>query len=146
MAGPSGFIQRWKGKVAVAAAYFGGVQEFGAGSLFVGTTAGAQTIPATNGAASIASSSAISIWTIGAIPQAGAELEIALISVSSGVFIKAAAGTSFDPSTDTVMKSTGARTITLYGLSSLKWAIKSVFPGDTVGNISPTGITLTTTT
>lgn len=146
MAGPSGFNQRWKGKIAAAAAWFGGVQEFGPGSLFVGTTAGSQTIPAANGAASIVSSSAISIWQIGAVPQPGVELEISLLTVSSGVFIKAAAGTSFDPSTNTVMKSTGARTITLFGLSTLKWSIKSVFPGDTVGNISPTGLTLSTTT
>lgn len=143
----TGFVQRFKGKIAVAAAWFGGVQEFGPGTLFVGTTAlAALTVPAANGAATIASSSALTIWTLGQSPVAGAELEISLIQVSSGVFIKAAAGTSFDPSTNTVMKSTAARTITLYGLSTLKWAIKSVFPGDTVGTISPSGITLTTTT
>lgn len=144
----TGFQQRWKGKIAIAAAWFGGVQEFGVGSGFSGTDATVtKTIPASAGSASLTASTGIAtaIWTLGAVPQPGQELEIALTTISSGIFIKAAAGTSFDPSTNTVMKSTYAQMITLYGLTTAKWAIKSLFPPPST-LIGGSGVTLTTTT
>lgn len=158
----SGFTQRWNGKVLAKLLGLGsqGITLFsltgnpnltpadlltvdGAGGGAAYSTAGTQTIAGAVGVQTITSSSALSIWTLGALPYNGAELTLAIILNSSGVFIKAAAGSSFDPSTNTVMKSTIASQITLVGISTAKWAIKSVFPASTFAN---SGLTLSTTT
>jgi len=145
-AGPSGFTQRSKGKVAFSEMWAQGVQQFGQGSVIAYTTAGTQTISGQSAFATIASSSVISIWQMGSPPAPGAEFVMDIISVSSGVFIKASSVASFDPSTNTVIKSTYAMTITLIGLSSVKWGIKSVYPPSTIGVAPLAGITLSTTT
>ncbi len=149
---PNGFVQRWKGKVAlpVGGLFIGGVSVtpsaadlntvLAAGTLTAYTTAGTQNIAAGN--ATISASSALSIFSMLEAPKVSVERVLSLILVSSGVFIKAAAGTSFDPSTNTVIKSTYAQQITLFGLSTTKWSIKSVFPVSTIGGT----LTLSTTT
>lgn len=139
----NGFTQRWKGKVAAVQLWVAGVPQNGPQAVVAYSTAGTQTLAGSGAIETINASSAISIWTMGYGPTPGREQVIDLITVSSGAFIKAAAGASFDPSTNTVIKSTYAESITLLGLSTTKWAIKSVFPGTTLGG---SGITLSTTT
>lgn len=146
MAGPNGFVQRWKGKVVGAAYWVSGAgQVFGNGSAITYSTTGTQTM-GQEAVSLINSSSAISIFSLsGAAPVHGIEKQIHLLTVSSGVFIKAGPGTSFDPSTNTVIKSTYAMMITLLGESSVKWGIKAVFPPPST-LVGGSGITLTTTT
>lgn len=143
---PTGFQNRYKGKNAfpIGGIWIGGVQVNASGAdinTVVGsgttagvayTTAGTQTIAGAGGVATIAASSGIAIFALGASPILGVEKTIQIIQNSTKVFLKAAAGTSFDPSTNTVIASTLTPTLTLIGVSSLRWAIKGTFPPTTV--------------
>lgn len=159
---PSGYQQRWQGKVLAQmfGVGAGGIQLAsvsgapvvspsdlqtidGQATVQALTTAASTDINGPGGVSSIASTSAISVWSLANVPSPGVQKTIALISVSSGVFIKAASGSSFDGSTNTVMKSTVAATITLMGLSTTKWSIKSVYPGSTLAS---SALTMSTTT
>ena len=146
----NGFVQRFKGKISAASLWLGGTQQFGPGAVgvystnSVASTAGIL-ISGAGASNTINASSAISIFALNFPPVQGSEFELGLINVSSGVFIKASPGTSFDPSTNTVIKSTYAMMITLVGLSTLKWGIKSVFPPPST-LVGGSGLTLSTTT
>lgn len=142
---PSGFNQRWKGKIAAAQLWIGGVAQNGPSAVTAYSTAGTQTLAGSGAIETINASSALSIFTMGYGPSPGREQVIDLIVVSSGAFLKAAAGASFDPSTNTVIKSTYAQSITLIGLSTTKWAIKGLFPPAST-LVGGSGITLSTTT
>lgn len=142
---PSGFQQRFKGKVSAGALWLGGAPQFGAGSVIPLTTNAALNIPNV-GTATLVSSSAATVWQMLGAPQQGLEMEIVTLNVANSVFIKAAPGTSFDPSTNTVIKSTQAQNIAMIGLSTVKWSIKSVFPASSAGGAPLGGITLSTTT
>ena len=140
----NGFVQRFKGRVQAAQLWLAGVPMNGPQSVLAFTTASA-TITPPSAIATLTATTGISVFTLGYAPLFGQELSLAVISVSSGVQIKAAAGTSFDPSTNTVIKSTQVQTITLLGVSTTKWSIKSVFPPSTLSTLI-NGITLSTTT
>jgi hypothetical protein len=141
---PTGFNQRWKGKITAASLWLGGTQEYGSGAVYAGTS-DASTIPFQYGSAVVASATAAAVYQMQQMPSPGAEFEFIITSVSSGIFLKAASGASFDASTNTVIKSTYAQTITLYGRSTVKWSVKSVFPAAST-LIGGSGITLSTTT
>lgn len=161
MAGPSGFTQRWQGKVLakLLGVGSGGITLYsltgapnltpadlysidGAATVTAYSTAGTQTIANPGGVDVITASSAISIFTLGSLPVLGVRKTLTLI-VSSGVFIKAAAGSAFNSSTATVIKSTAALTnIELLGRSTANWEIMSVYPVSTLGQT----LTLSTTT
>lgn len=140
----TGFVQRFKGKIAAAALWFNGAQVFGPGAYVAYSTAGTQTIGA-QALAKITASSAISIFTMSDLPAPGLEKFFDL-AVTSGMFLKAASGASFDNSTNTVIKSTYNMRLNLMGLSSAKWAIMGVYPDTTAGGAPVGGITLSTTT
>lgn len=140
----NGIMQRFKGKIAAAALFLGGVYQYGPGSRVAYSTAGTQTLGA-EGIASINASSGISIFSMADLPSAG-QTKVFDLTVSSGVFIKAAAGASFDASTNTVIKSTYSQRITLRGLSTAKWTIVDVYPDSTAGGAPVGGVTLSTTT
>lgn len=140
----TGFTQRFKGKITGAALWLGGAPVYGPGSRVAYSTAGTQNI-ANEAISSINASSAMSIWSMTGLPAPGLQ-KVFDLTVSSGAFIKAAAGASFDASTATVIKSTYAMRLTLMGLSSAKWSIIDVYPETTLGGAPVGGVTLTTTT
>ena len=145
MAGPSGFTTRQKGKVTFAALWLGASPQYGGGAAVSYSTVGTQTLGKEK-LSLITASSGIAIFSMSELPVMGLERTINMISVSSGVFLKAAAGASFDASTNTVIKSTYNQRINLIGVSSAKWQINSVYPDTTAGGAPVGGITLTTTT
>lgn len=141
----TGFVRRWKGKenIPIGSLWIGGVQMNASGAdlntlvsqgstaTVAYTTAGSQSILAAGGVNTIAASSAVAIFSLAAAPIAGVEKTIQLIQNSSKIFLKASAGASFDASTNTVIASTLLPTITLIGVSSVKWTIKGMFPPTT---------------
>lgn len=142
----NGFLQRFQGKISAAALWVAGYPQAGPGSAVAYSTAAGEQTLGPEKVSLITASSALSVFDLGSPPYPGVEKDIHIVSVSSGVFIKAAAGTAFDPSTNTVFKSTYAMLVSLIGETSLKWGIKSVFPPSTAGVATNGGITLSTTT
>lgn len=156
MAAGTGFLNRFKGKQSypVGGIWIGGTQLTPSG-LDLNTLAGSgtaqtittgSTINGPGGVTSISATTAIAVYPMTGGPVAGVEKTIVITSVSSGIQIKAPAGASFDPSTNTVIKSTYAMTIKLMGLSTTKYTIQSVAPPSTAGVAVNFGITLSTTT
>lgn len=143
---PSGFTQRFRGKIQATQFWLQGIPLMGApGAAVSYSTDGTQTI-ANEPISSINASSAISIWTLSAAPMPGVRKTIELTAVSSGAFIKAKAGTAFDASTNTVIKSTYPMRIELIGVTTLRWSILQAYPDSTAGGAPVGGITLSTTT
>lgn len=147
---PNGFVQRFKGKIQATALFLGGSQVYGGGAAKSYSTAagtgslaigqlGPETVQTIN------ASSGLSIFTMTDKPQAG-ESKVLDLLVSSGVFIKAASGVSFDSSTNPVFKSTYSMRVQLIGISSVAWRISNVFPMSTAGGAPLGGITLSQTT
>jgi hypothetical protein len=145
MAGPSGFVTRVKGKATYAALWLGASAQYGNGAYVAYSTAGTQTLGREK-VSSINASSGASVFTMSELPVPGLEREINMITVSSAAFLKAAAGASFDASTNTVIKSTYTQRISLLGLTTAKWQITGVYPDNTAGGAPVGGITLSTTT
>lgn len=113
----------------------------GAGLLTAYTTAGLN-IANPGGIDTINASSALSIFSLTAAPVLGVRKTL-VMTISSGIFVKAAAGTAFNGSTQTVMKSTlPLVNVELIGRSTTNWEIIGAFPISTAGAT----ITLTTTT
>ena len=135
----TGFAQRWKGKVTadalwVSGWFFNGVQSPAAAST-LNTFMNANIISAT----------AASAYTLQP-PEPGVPVTLALTNVSSGVAIKAAAGSNFGVmggSSMIVMKSTVQMTIEMVGVSTVSWAIKSVWSTSTSVIPQPTFSTTT---
>lgn len=141
---PNGFTNRSKGKATFQAVWFGGSAQYGSGSRVAYSTAGTQAL-GLEGICSINASSGASVFSMSELPAPGLTKMFDL-TVSSAVFIKAAAGASFDASTNTVIKSTYTGRITLRGLTTAKWTIVDVYPDTTVGGAPVGGVTLSTTT
>lgn len=142
----NGFTQRFRGKVQATQLWLQGIPLLGAPGVNASySTAGTQTL-GNEPISSINASSAISIWTLGSAPVPGVRKVLELTAVSSGAFIKAAAGTAFDASTNTVMKSTYPMRIELVGVSTVRWSIVQAYPDTTAGGAPVGGITLSTTT
>lgn len=140
----NGFTQRWKGKVTAQSVWMGAQQFFGPGATPSYSTAGTQTLSIAR-AARISASSGASVFTLGFAPSPGLEFNVSLTTVSSAAFVKAAAGTAFTPSTATVFKSTYEMQVSLIGLSTTNWGIRSVWPPPST-LVGGSGITLSTTT
>lgn len=146
----NGFVQRFKGKAQLAALWLGGSARFGSAAKVAYSTAAG-----TNGLAigtigleavpSINASSALSIWQLSNPVQAG-WTQVLDLTVSSGAFIKAPSGVSFDGSTNTVIKSTYTMRLSLVSLSSIAMRITDVYPDTTAGGAPVGGVTLSTTT
>lgn len=158
---PSGFQQRWQSKVLAQSLWVG------ASGITLPTVSGSPTLSPADlatidgvatvqalttasttttangpgGVTSIVSSSALTIWNLSA-PSAGVAKTLVL-AVSSGVFVKAFAGASFDGSTNTVFKSTVNSQVELIGLSSVAYRILGTYPGST---LAASILTLSTTT
>lgn len=139
----SGFVQRFKGKVECDALWIKGYNYSAVEAASIGAQA---TSTLGNFAASnVISSSGAGIWNVPP-PTAGLERTLAITSISSGAFFKAAANTSFGiigTSTMNVLKSTTVMTITLMGLSSVLWQVKSVWSTSTTVIPQPTYSTTT---
>lgn len=142
---PSGIMQRFKGKIQATSFFLGGSPVYGAGAAVDYSTAGTQTL-GLEGVSRIAASSGASVFTMAQPPFPGAEKHVYFQQISSAAFVKAASGASFDPSTNTVFKSTYApMMVTLIGITTAKWGIKGVFPPPST-LVGGSGIALTTTT
>lgn len=162
----TGFTQRWQGKVLAKnlGVGSGGVTMFGfpggstqtdpnitradllsidgAATVTAYSTAGTQNIANPGGIDTISASSALSIFALTAAPYIGARKTL-VMTISSGIFVKAAAGTAFNGSTQTVMKSTlPLLNVEMIGRSTTNWEILSIFPVSTAG----ASLTLSTTT
>lgn len=157
---PTGFMNRYKGKQSfpIGGIWIAGTQVNASGADFnsmlgQGSTSAASLTPAANstmngsGVSNIISATAASVYTLAAPIGPGVEKTIALTQVSSGVKIKAAAGTNFGVtaagSTTTVIGSTTLMNIALESISTLSWAIVAAWTGSTATIATPT---LTTTT
>lgn len=143
----TGFNQRWKGKIKAAVlmvgpTFFNGPQSVQSYSTASGVSG--QTIGQQASIANISASSGGAVFTL-SDPLPGIDLDLVL-APTSAIFIKASAGTAFDASTNTVIKSTYAMMLTLTGISTLAWRIQGVFPPSTAGVAPNSGITLSTTT
>ena len=135
----TGFVQRFKGKIAAAELWIGGQSQFDMDAPSTDSTLGSVRT------SRIISSSGAGIYTVPR-PVPGTDRTLAITSVSSGVFFKASAGTSFGViggSTMTVMKSTVAMTIELAGLSTALWWLKSAWSTSTTVIPQPTFSTTT---
>lgn len=150
----TGFVQRWKGKVTAAQLWLAGTQITASGT-DINTLAGSgSTVSSYStdgsvsgyGAKTLTSSSNANTFTLPA-PVRSAEMQLCMTSVSSGIFIKAASGSSFGVtaagSTSIVMKSTTIMSIALAGLSTSLWGIMSAWSTSTSIIAQPT---LSTTT
>lgn len=150
MAGPSGFVQRFKGKVQMAELWLGNSQVSGPGAFQAYTTAAG-----TNGLSigqigterlsGISATSGASVFALTQAIPPGVEKIITITTVSSAAFIKAPAGMSFNQSTQTVIKSTYESQIALVGMSSVSIRISGVWPPAST-LVGGSGITLSTTT
>ncbi len=139
----TGFVSRWKGKVTAASFWMGGFCYSAVEAATIGAQA-ASTL-GNNAISNVISSSGAGIYNVPP-PIAGLERTLAVTSISSGVFFKAASGTSFGiigTSTMNVLKSTTVMTITLMGLSSVLWQVKSVWSTSTTVIPQPTYSTTT---
>ena len=150
MAGPSGFVQRFKGKVAFPAGgiYIGGVQIAGSGA-DLNTLVGFGTVNTANNAAPIATipnggiseitSTAINVYPL-ANPSPGRRVIIAITTGSSAVMIKCSTGAvtimncpsvNGGSSITNTIKSTQSLVgteIELYGLSTSQYLFNGVTP------------------
>lgn len=156
MAAATGLINRFKGRQGypVGGILIGGTPLTPAAVDFntllgqgtAQTISSGSTINGPGGVTLLSASTGIAVFPMSGGPVAGVGKTIVITSVSSGVQIKAPAGASFDPSTNTVIKSTYPMTIELMGLSTLKYTIVGVSPPSTAGVATNFGITLSTTT
>lgn len=134
----TGFVQRFKGKIACDALWYKGW------NLDVSTPAAASTALAFQ-VLNVISSSGADVRTLQA-PKSGVKEVIAITAVATATFVKAAPGTSFGlmgTSTMIVMKSTVQMTVALVGLSSIQWAVESVWSTSTTAIPQPTWSTTT---
>lgn len=136
----SGFTQRWKGKITAAELYIQGVSMFDVETPSTDSTLGAVRV------SKITNSSGAGIYTVPRPTFAGQDRTLAITSISSGAFFKAAAGTSFGlmgTSTMTVMKSTIQMSIDICALSTALWAVRGVWSTSTTVIPQPTFSTTT---
>lgn len=144
----TGFVQRFKGKIALAGnngLVVGGIPLYGTGAVQTLSTASAN-FTAINGVpvSVITASSAINVWNLPK-PSFGGQTKCLQLLVSSGILVTASTDGSrtFNGSSNSVFKSTQNSIIELQATSTLNWAITGVFPGSTlVSSI----LTLSTTT
>ncbi len=136
MAGPSGFVQRIKGKIQVDTTQVGkgGVNEFVYGVVDASSTPGS-TLP-NNGVSIVKNSSANQLLVL-ASPEPGIEKTIVVTTLSSGLTIKTnSTGVVFFDGVNSFWKvSTTAGIVgamVLVGLSTAQWANLGIWPS-TVG-------------
>ena len=140
---PNGIMQRFKGKIAAAALFLGSVYQYGPGSAQSYSTAGTQSL-GNEGIASITASSGASVFTMTDKPSAG-QTKVFNLLVTSGVFLKAPSGVTFD-GTNPVFKSTGNMRVELRGLSTAAWTVVSAYPASTALGGPIGGLTFSATT
>lgn len=134
----TGFVSRFKGKITADALWYKGW------NFDVSTPAAASTASAYQ-VLNVISSSGADVRTLQA-PKSGIREIIAITAVATATFVKAAAGTNFGlmgTSTMIVMKSTVQMTVALVGLSSIQWAVESVWSTSTTAIPQPTWSTTT---
>lgn len=139
----TGFVQRFKGKVECDSLWVKGFCYSNTEAATIGAQATSTLGP--NVVSNVISSSGAGIWNVPP-PSPGIERTLAITSVSSGAFFKAAANTSFGiigGSTMNVLKSTTVMSITLVGMSSVLWQVKSVWSTSTTVIAMPTFSTTT---
>lgn len=141
----NGFVTRTKGKEKIAALWLGKQAQNGVNSAASYSTAGTQTITPEAKVNLLTGSSGMAVFTLGFPPARGLEYNF-IMAPTSGIMLAAQAGSAFDASTNTVLKSTYAMQVSLVGISTVAWRVKSVFPQSTAGVAPLSGITLTTTT
>lgn len=134
---PSGFQQRWKGKVNAAVLWLGGQPQNGIASALALTTSSTTTTIPSAGVTTIVSSSVLSIWRLQPPRPHNINMPVTiqLTTVSSGVFITTSTDGSVlinGSSINTTIKSTQAGVIEMVPTSTTNWAIRSVFPGSTL--------------
>lgn len=142
---PNGFTQRFTGKIRTGVLWLGRQQMNGSGAAASYSTAGTQTIAQQARVNIITGSSGLSVFTLGFMPNIGHEYDFTFV-VSSGVMLKAMAGSAFDASTNLVMKTTAAMNVKLIGISTVAWRVASVFPISTAGGGPVGGLTFSATT
>jgi len=123
----TGFVQRWNGKVNAASLWLKGWAVSETNGTLLPTPGSTLSQGAAN--YNLSASSAAVVYTLGTVDP-GVPVKVLVTSVSSGIFIKAAPGNNFGifgGSTITVMKSTAVMAIALVGVSSIAWAIESVW-------------------
>src|ERR1043166_7126138 len=128
----TGFVQRWKGKVAADAFWYKGWNQD------VSTPAAASTAGSFMNQI-LVSASAASVFTLQP-PEAGVVQRL-LMNPSSAILVKAAPGTNFGVfggTTEIVLKSTTIMTVELIGLSSVAWQVVSAWSTSTTVIPQPT--------
>lgn len=136
----TGFVQRWKGKVNADSLW---VKGWGQSEVQPNPAAGSTLNQFGN--FNINASSAAAVYTMQPV-DAGVTAVIAFTNVSSAAFLKAAPGNNFGVfggSTIIVMKSTTIMTIALRGISTVAWAIESIWSTSTSVIAQPTFSTTT---
>jgi hypothetical protein len=133
---PSGFVERWKGKITPARIDVGsgGLRQFAVQSSAATSTA--VNSLSNSGLSILVDSSGSAVFTLQG-PVAGIEKTITFSTLSSGAII-ASTGATFD-GTNPVIKylSTVAgqpvpgQTLNLIGISTARWAITGMFPFST---------------
>lgn len=139
----SGFVQRWKGKVNADSFWLKGWGVSETNGTLLPTPGSTLSQNAAN--YNLSASSGAVVYTLGPVDP-GVPVKLALTAVSSAIFIKAAAGNNFGVfggSTMIVMKSTSIMTIAIVGVSSIAWAVESIWSTSTTVIPQPTFSTTT---
>ena len=138
----TGFAQRWKGKVVADSLWMKG---WGLSEVNVLQPAAGSTLQQNTANYNLTASSAAQVYTLSPVDP-GVPVKLALTNVSSAIFVKAAPGNNFGVfggSTIIVLKSTSIMTIALVGVSSIAWAIESIWSTSTTVIANPAFSTTT---
>jgi hypothetical protein len=132
----TGFVQRFKGKIAAAEIYVGGVPTFSPGILQSTTIAGAAAEIGTltnYGVSAVTASTVLAVARLASPQYPGQQKVIELVSVSSGIKITASTDGSvtFNGGTYNTITSTLAGNIALMAGSTTNWVITGVYPSTT---------------
>lgn len=124
----SGFVQRFKGKVNAECLF---VKGWGFSEVSTSTPAAGSTLSQDRANIILNAATAAVVYTLPPV-EVGAMAKLLFQAVSSGIFVKAASGNNFGTigsggSTATVLKSTAQMTVSLIGVSSISWAVDSVW-------------------
>lgn len=153
-AGPSGFVERFKGKYTASpgSVWVGGIPMYGnvTQAAFTPTSTGSTCTITNQTVARINNSSTSAFVRLPAISFIGQPLAIEVFGVgstSTAVFITAASGQTFIGSSFGVLRTTANITIELQATSSANWAIMGTYStGTSTGGASNQSIVFSTST
>lgn len=154
MVGPSGFVERFKGKYTASpgSVWIGAIPQYGPATQLNAnpTSTGSTVIVGAQTVARINNSSTSAFVRLPSISYIGQVLAVEIFgggSTSTAVYITAASGQTFLGSSFSVIRSTANLTIELQATSTSNWAIMGTFStGTSTGGAANQSLVFSTTT